>query len=753
MAEVLGIVASVVALCQAVKGVSKGMGLIVTAYGAPDEFIDLSNELNTCLALLSQLNAILDAFGDPATPCPPKDLSHIKGIVTGLNLDVGELKKIESDFKICAKGITDTKGRLSIPKIKWARERSKIVALRDRVRRRRSSLSEAIALLQADQSYLHGTVLVDIQSICTASFPALTDSTSRAEGLVGDLRAQFNLLATTVAANTSHDKKTTESLLKQGETLKSSLSSMEHSIKDRDSLLSSDLENKVEAMQASLEAIGQRLEQLDKLGNSQLDDINRGLALMQNTLEDICDAIQRQEPSSEGLEQFLQQLVISDSQAKVTQVGTDHTGLERSQRPEAQSWTQNNPNSLISVRTTVRASTRKRCRATCRLLQEFSTKSFYPSDVDEEGTSLLLLSAIYGNLEAFDLILSSCPQAMLSWRDQTGMTLSSYARSNLLNGGDPTYIAALHERIVDLTDEEYRTNVIIDAVLGLSDLAVEAAIDLDPGSINERDERGRTALHWAVMKDDVESVRTLLDCKADIAVTDLDGKTPFHGTGWRNHVEIAQILINAGSDLEATDSRGRTPLLLATAHCSCDVLELLLQSGADISARDDIGNTAFHLPAKQTSITPDTETMLRLFKTFQGTGGEMDSLDNSGETPLMLAIIHDHAGMTQTLIELGADAGQICPHGDSILHYAAMYGTFDTIQVLRAMKLSTLDPDLEDKSGMTADDYFDERISLPIHVLDVGQSKPTEDEVEAFGLLIEETRERYKNQNTEGVED
>lgn len=78
----------------------------------------------------------------------------------------------------------------------------------------------------------------------------------------------------------------------------------------------------------------------------------------------------------------------------------------------------------------------------------------------------------------------------------------------------------LCERITDLVDEEYDSNLVIDAVAGVSKVSLEVALDLEPSSINQPDEHGRTALHWAAIKGNHEAVTTLIRYKADITLQD-----------------------------------------------------------------------------------------------------------------------------------------------------------------------------------------------------------------------------------------
>lgn len=65
--------------------------------------------------------------------------------------DVTELRKIAHDFEADAKGKVDAKGRPDISKFKWARHRTSIKELRERMSWKRADLANALSVLQTNQ--------------------------------------------------------------------------------------------------------------------------------------------------------------------------------------------------------------------------------------------------------------------------------------------------------------------------------------------------------------------------------------------------------------------------------------------------------------------------------------------------------------------------------------------------------------------------------------------------------------------------
>lgn len=103
----------------------------------------------TSVGYLSHLQRALTSFQDPVATPGPTLHDQIKDTVKGFETDVEKLKAVVLEFEALAKQHAD--GERDIPKIKWVRERGRITALRDSVKRWRSDLSDALTLLQTGQ--------------------------------------------------------------------------------------------------------------------------------------------------------------------------------------------------------------------------------------------------------------------------------------------------------------------------------------------------------------------------------------------------------------------------------------------------------------------------------------------------------------------------------------------------------------------------------------------------------------------------
>ncbi|XP_049769343.1 poly [ADP-ribose] polymerase tankyrase-1-like [Schistocerca cancellata] len=109
---------------------------------------------------------------------------------------------------------------------------------------------------------------------------------------------------------------------------------------------------------------------------------------------------------------------------------------------------------------------------------------------------------------------------------------------------------------------------------------------------------GRTALHWASRRGDVEAARLLLEAGAAVDAREIKGKqrTPLHLAAEEGGAAVARLLLRATADPNARDCRGWRPLHLAAAYGQAEVAAALLDAGADRGATTgDDGETALDI--------------------------------------------------------------------------------------------------------------------------------------------------------------
>lgn len=117
-----------------------------------------------------------------------------------------------------------------------------------------------------------------------------------------------------------------------------------------------------------------------------------------------------------------------------------------------------------------------------------------------------------------------------------------------------------------------------DAVRSL----IKQAVD-----VNAAQGDGMTALHWAALNGDAETVQMLLYAGANIkAATRLGAYTPLFMAAKTGRASVVEALIKAGADPKSAASNGVTALMMAASSGDSESVKLLLDRGADANARE-----------------------------------------------------------------------------------------------------------------------------------------------------------------------
>lgn len=97
-----------------------------------------------------------------------------------------------------------------------------------------------------------------------------------------------------------------------------------------------------------------------------------------------------------------------------------------------------------------------------------------------------------------------------------------------------------------------------------------------------QDNRGRRALHLAVIGGHQHTVEGLLEHIADIEAGDREGEMALHWAAVRGDSAVVEYLLNRGAEIEAG------------ATTAAPTMQLLMDRDANIEARDANGWTALH---------------------------------------------------------------------------------------------------------------------------------------------------------------
>nr|WP_253308811.1 ankyrin repeat domain-containing protein [Rickettsia endosymbiont of Ceutorhynchus assimilis] len=131
-------------------------------------------------------------------------------------------------------------------------------------------------------------------------------------------------------------------------------------------------------------------------------------------------------------------------------------------------------------------------------------------------------------------------------------------------------------------------------------------------NIYERDEKGRTALHYAI---DAKTVRLLIEKGADVNAKDVGGYTALHLAVAEKCLETVRELIKSGADVNAEEYGSKcTPLHLACMVGEKEIVEELVKAGGEIEQADKFGMTAMDYSKEVTEVLKkETDRIEKLF--------------------------------------------------------------------------------------------------------------------------------------------
>ena len=176
-------------------------------------------------------------------------------------------------------------------------------------------------------------------------------------------------------------------------------------------------------------------------------------------------------------------------------------------------------------------------------------------------------------------------------------------------------------------------------------------------------EDGQTALHWAAERGDIYLVELAISRGSEIDKPNKSRfyRTALHSAAEENHPDIVRLLIKKGATPSAKDANGSTPLHMAALCENLAATSALLELGADMMCRSDDGATTAHYSATE-------------FRNRAPSG-----------LPLF--------------INAGFDPNTRGFSDRTVLHVAALYGSFNTVEYFLRQKMVGVPINARDSSG------------------------------------------------------
>jgi len=290
---------------------------------------------------------------------------------------------------------------------------------------------------------------------------------------------------------------------------------------------------------------------------------------------------------------------------------------------------------------------------------------------------VLCIATATGDIDLIRLILSSAfgnMDSVKAWQPDDFETKSSrivkkndFVNQNDGEGENPLFIA-IHEfgrynvdsnEIVDLL---IKNGADVNAVSnnGRTPLFMcrgprySVIIDIlieNGANVNAVDKDGETPLFHLILY--LPVIQQLFHRGAHVNIINHNGETPLHAA--KNYNLIIQFLISNGADIDVADKWKRTPIHEAVESLNFEGVMVLFKAGADLFTVDQYGRSLLHSAVMSEPIT----------RFLIENEANVNAVDNSGETPLIVAALSNTLPSAMLLWEQGADLYKKDHYGDS----------------------------------------------------------------------------------------
>jgi len=95
----------------------------------------------------------------------------------------------------------------------------------------------------------------------------------------------------------------------------------------------------------------------------------------------------------------------------------------------------------------------------------------------------------------------------------------------------------------------------------------------------------------AAQRSDVAALRSLMNQHGDVNGVQADGSTALHWAVLHDNIELTNQLLDAGANAKAATRYNITPLSLACTNGNATIIERLLKAGADPNGTSEKGET------------------------------------------------------------------------------------------------------------------------------------------------------------------
>ncbi len=285
---------------------------------------------------------------------------------------------------------------------------------------------------------------------------------------------------------------------------------------------------------------------------------------------------------------------------------------------------------------------------------------FYPTNLCDYEVSLEFLNQ-KGDINA----VSSNEQAKLLAciiRNEN----TSHLKKVIANIND---IVKLIDNQVLFYESRKRNYLLHEAVLSNNYEIVKILVDLGI-SIDVVDRREQTPLFYAVEKNYINIIELLISRGANINLQDNNGQSLL----FLASDNVAKILIKNGADVNVKSKSGETLLFMNILTNNMEMVKLLIKNGADVNIKKSLGETSL--------FSAIDGNRLEMVKLILENGADINIQSNSGETPLHRSTLSSQIAIFELLIKHVIDVNKQTVQGNTALFYAVYWDKKEKVEIL-----------------------------------------------------------------------
>ena len=202
-------------------------------------------------------------------------------------------------------------------------------------------------------------------------------------------------------------------------------------------------------------------------------------------------------------------------------------------------------------------------------------------------------------------------------------------------------------------------NTIIEAAKK-NDLASLRILIDSAENVNAADSDGSIALHWAVHNDSLEMTQLLLNSGSDVNAKNRYGVAALSLAANNGNSSIVKTLLDAGAFANTVMGQDETVLMTASRTGVNEVVKALISAGANVNARESWrGQTALMWAA--------AEGNKKVLEYLISAGADVSARSDAGFTPLLFAAREGRTSIVKSLIENGAPVNEALPSREAIV--------------------------------------------------------------------------------------